>query len=104
MIACRIKGFNFNGEVGMGVYESPTYAREWGLGAIVNLVTPKKYTLLPFNLRYFYIDQSFTSNVAQFSNTSVQEVTNGYMSSSAVVLNPFGGNMSGVGDLNNVRL
>jgi hypothetical protein len=98
------KEFNLNGEIGIGGYESPNYKRSWSEGIIVNLVTPKKYTLLPFSLRYFQIGKSFTSNVAQFSNTSIQEVTSGYLAASNnVVLAPFGGNMSGVGDLANNR-
>jgi len=99
----KFKGFNLNGEVGLGGYESPTYKRSWGEGVILNLVTPKNYTLLPFNLRFFQIDKSFTSNVSQFSNTSIQEVTSGFLSANTFALVPFGGNMSGVGDLNNNR-
>ena len=100
----NFKEFNLNGEIGMGGYESPSYKRSWGEGILVNLVTPKKYTVLPFNLRYFQIDKSFTSNVSQFSNTSIQEVTSGYLSvGNNQVLAPFGGNMSGVGDLANNR-
>jgi hypothetical protein len=98
------KEFNLNGEIGVGGYESPNYKRSWGEGILVNLITPKKYTVLPFNLRFFQINKSFTSNVAQFSNTSIQEVTSGFLSAGgAQVLPPFGGNMSGVGDLANNR-
>lgn len=98
------KGFNLNGELGVGGYESPNYKRSWGEGILVNLTTPKKYTFLPFSLRYFQIDKSFTSNVAQFSNTSIQEATSGFLASGGViVIPPFGGNMSGVGDLANNR-
>ncbi len=100
----NFKGFNLNGEIGMGGYESPTYKRSWGEGVLVNLITPKNYTLLPFNLRFFQIDKSFTSNVSQFSNTSIQEVTSGFLSvGGAQVLAPFGGNMGAVGDLANNR-
>ena len=70
---------------------------------MVNLITPKKYTLLPLNMRFFQINKSFTSNVAQFSNTSNVEVTTGYQPQNTVVLVPFGGNISGVGDLANNR-
>ncbi len=99
----NFKGFNINGEIGFGGYESPNYKRSWGEGIMVNLLTPKKYTLLPLNLRFFQISKSFTSNVAQFSNTSNREVTSGYQPQNTVVLVPFGGNMSGVGDLANNR-
>ena len=99
----NFKEFNLNGEIGFGGYESPTYKRSWGEGVLVNLNTPKKYTFLPLSLRFFQINKSFTSNVAQFSNTSVREVTSGYLPPNAVVLAPFGGNMSGVGDLANNR-
>jgi hypothetical protein len=97
------KGFNINGEAGYGGYASPNYKQSWGEGLIVNLITPKKYTILPFSLRYFQINKSFTSNVAQFSNTSIQEVNSGFLSPGAYNLSPFGGNMSQVGDLNNNR-
>ncbi|HVD98284.1 MAG TPA: hypothetical protein VNB90_08755 [Cytophagaceae bacterium] len=100
----NFKEFNLNGEVGVGGYASPNYKRSWGPGVLVNLITPKKYTGLPFSLRYFQIDKSFTSNVAQFSNTSIQEVTSGFLSKGTQqVLAPFGGNMTGVGDLANNR-
>ncbi len=100
----NVKEFNINGEIGVGGYESPNYKRSWGEGILVNVITPKKYTVLPFNLRYFQIDKSFTSNVAQFSNTSIQEATSGFLArGGTLVIAPFGGNMSGVGDLANNR-
>jgi hypothetical protein len=100
----NFKEFNLNGEIGIGGYESPNYKRSWGEGILVNLNTPRKYTLLPFSLRFFQINKSFASNVAQFSNTSIQEVTSGFLSRGGTqVLAPFGGNMSGVGDLANNR-
>jgi hypothetical protein len=104
------KGFNFNGEVGGGNYSSPDYKEHWSEGIIANLVTPKKYTLIPLAFRYFEIGQSFTSNVAMFSNTSVREVYNNNVatassgpSSNQVLQLPFAGNMGGVGSLANNR-
>ncbi len=102
------KGFNLNGEIGLGNYASPNYKKHWSEGIIVNLVTPKKYTLIPLSLRYFEIGQSFTSNVAMFSNTSVREVYNNNASASGpsptqVLQVPFAGNMGGVGSLANNR-
>jgi hypothetical protein len=101
------KGFNLNGEVGAGNYSSPSYSNKWSEGVIVNLVTPKKYTIIPISLRYFQIGESFTSNVAMFSNTSIREVYQNNASASTpnsqVVMPPFGGNMGGVGSLANNR-
>ena len=104
----NLAGFNLNGEIGMGDYSSPNYKNRWSEGIIVNLVTPKKYTGIPLSLRYFEIGQSFTSNVAMFSNTSVREVYNNNASASTpnsnmVVQVPFAGNMGGVGSLANNR-
>jgi hypothetical protein len=104
----NFKGFNLNGEIGAGNYSSPNYKNRWSEGIIVNLVTPKKYTLIPLSLRYFEIGQSFTSNVAMFSNTSIREVYNNNASASGpsptqVLQVPFAGNMGGVGSLANNR-
>ncbi len=103
------KGFNLNGEVGAGNYASPNYKKSWSEGVIVNLVTPKKYTFIPLSFRYFQIGESFTSNVAMFSNTSIREVydNNATASTSAdaapITQPPFGGNIGGVGSLANNR-
>lgn len=98
-------GLNLYGEVGGGFYESPNYKRAWSEGIILNLRTPAKYTGLPFEFRYFRIGENFTSNVAQFQNTSIREVNTGVAGTNAtgVNLQPFGGNMTGVGGLANNR-
>ncbi|MFL5728843.1 MAG: hypothetical protein ACJ75J_05075 [Cytophagaceae bacterium] len=105
----NIKDIKINGETGFGGYQSPTYSRKWSGAFIANISIPKKYTLLPFNLRYFDIGYNFTSNVAQFNNVTIREVTTGYnpIGSGGVVngavVTPFGANINNVGDLANNR-
>ncbi|MCU0428391.1 MAG: hypothetical protein MUF42_00340 [Cytophagaceae bacterium] len=94
-------GFNLNGEVGYGFYESPNYKRAWGEGIILNLRTPEIFGSMPFDFRFFRISKNFTSNVAQFQNTSNPELNNGFLGT--FNLQPFGGNLTGVGGLANNR-
>ena len=100
------KGIKLNGEVGAGRYVSPSYAENWSEGLIFDLSIPKKYTFIPLDFRYFEIGKSFTSNVASFNNTSIQEVYTGYNSNAGNggVISPFGPSADNVGDLANNRI
>lgn len=100
----KYKGIGLNGEVGAGRYVSPNYPENWSEGIIFNLTIPKKYTFIPLDLRYFQIGKSFTSNVANFNNTTIQEVYTGFQGTlGANVLTPFGPSLDNVGDLANNR-
>jgi hypothetical protein len=102
-----IKDIKISGETGIGGYESPTFNRAWSGAFITDIFIPKKYTFLPFNLRYFEIGYNFTSNVAQFNNVTIREITSGYSptgaATNAALLTPFGANINNVGDLANNR-
>jgi hypothetical protein len=97
------KDITLNGEIGMGRYVSPTYAENWSLGLMADLLIPKKYTLIPLGIRYYQIGQSFTSNVANFNNTTVREVNTGYNGSGTPISTPYGSTMDNTGDLANNR-
>jgi hypothetical protein len=107
--AFTIKDIKISGETGFGGYESPAYSRKWSGAFITDISIPKKYTLLPLNLRYFDIGYNFTSNVAQFNNVTIREVTSGYNpiggggAINGASVTPFGANMNNVGDLANNR-
>ena len=100
----KVKGISLKGEIGAGRYKSPSYAENWSEGVILDLAIPKKYTFIPLDFRYFQIGKSFTSNVANFNNTTIQEVYTGYQGASGTnVLTPFGPSLDNVGDLSNNR-
>ncbi|MFN3404036.1 MAG: hypothetical protein ACK40G_08065 [Cytophagaceae bacterium] len=105
----NLKDIIIAGEVGMGGYEDMNHKRGWSEGIITDIKIPKKYTLVPLSLRYFQIGKNFTSNVANFSNTSLREVTAGYSNSLGINtgtvqgIPPFGAALNSVGDLANNR-
>ena len=108
------KGVTLAGEIGMGRHlDRRAYAADsmpykngdLSEGIIVDLTFPKKLTKIPFSLRYFQIGYNFTSNVANFSNTSVRAVNDGggAATGSSTTFIPFGGGLDNVGDLANNR-
>jgi len=97
------KGILIAGELGAGRYKSPTYKENWSQGVLVDVLIPKKITRIPISLRYYDIGQSFSSNVANFNNTTIKEINLGFKGLGTPVTTPFGGNMESVGDLNNNR-
>ncbi len=97
------QGIILNGEVGAGRYVSPTYPESWSEAVLLDLSIPKKYTLIPLDFRYYQIGKSFTSNVANFNNTSIQQVTSGPFGKGNPVGTPFGPSMDNVGDMANNR-
>lgn len=102
----NLKGLILSGEVGTGRYISPTLEYrdgDWSEGILLDLLIPKKITKVPISLRYFQIGNNFTSNVANFNNTSISEVNSGYSGTNGNVLNPFGGGLDNVGDIANNR-
>jgi hypothetical protein len=102
----NLKGVILSGELGTGRYKSPTPIYQegnWSEGIILDLLLPKKLTKLPISLRYFQIGNNFTSNVANFNNTTISEVNSGYNGANAAVINPFGGGLDNVGDIANNR-
>ncbi len=100
------KDIKLSGEVGAGRYVSPSYPENWSEGLIFDLQIPKKYTFIPLDFRYFEIGKSFTSNVASFNNTTIQQVYTGYNSAAGNggVIAPFGPSADNVGDLANNRM
>ena len=101
----KLAGFTFTGEVGIGKYESPSYASKWDGAIIFDVQLPKKFTHIPLSVRYYNIGKGFLNKAAAFGNTSVAEVTTGYRNTTGVqaLTIPFGGGMNGVGDLANNR-
>ncbi|MBX9851075.1 MAG: hypothetical protein K2X86_04870, partial [Cytophagaceae bacterium] len=106
------KGITLAGEIGVGRHidrrayhkDSIPYKNgDLSEGIIVDLSFPKKLTKIPFSLRYFQIGYNFTSNVANFSNTTVRAVNDGGGAGSANTFVPFGGGLDNVGDLANNR-
>ncbi len=101
----KVKGISLKGEVGAGRYMSPTYPENWSEGVILDVAIPKKYTFIPLDFRYYTIGKSFTSNVANFNNTTIKEVYTGYQGLTATTsLQPFGPSLDNVGDLANNRM
>jgi len=101
----KIKDISLKGEVGGGRYMSPSYKEDWSEGIILDLSIPKKYTLIPLEFRYYTIGKSFTSNVANFNNTTIKEVYTGYQGNTGTSsLQPFGPSLDNVGDLANNRM
>ncbi|MCX6182766.1 MAG: hypothetical protein NT150_12650 [Bacteroidetes bacterium] len=101
----KIKGISLKGEVGAGRYVSPSYKENWSEGVILDLSIPKKYTFIPLDFRYYTIGKSFTSNVANFNNTTIKEVYTGYQGNTGTTsLQPFGPSLDNVGDIANNRM
>ena len=96
-------GITLNGEVGAGRYKSPKYPESWSEGIILDLAIPKKYTFIPLDIRYYQIGKSFTSNVANFNNTTISAVNTGYNGAGTSLTTPFGPSLDNVGDLANNR-
>ena len=101
--AFNYKGFLLTGEVGAGRYNSPTIKDKWSEAFMADLIIPKKVLGIPISLRYYQIGRYFTSNVANFNNTSVSQVNTGYGGSTNGLLTPFGPSLENVGDLSNNR-
>ena len=109
----KYKGITLSGEVGGGAYKSNTISQQWSGAVMADLVFPKHVLGIPLALRYYQIGQYFTSNVANFNNTTVNQVNNGYNGVNALsgsgsgatgnVLTPFGGALENVGDMSNNR-
>ena len=99
----NFKGFTLSGEVGAGRYVSPTVPEAWSEAFMADLTIPKKIIGIPIALRYYQIGKNFTSNVANFNNTSVSQVNTGYGGSTNGLLTPFGPSLENVGDLSNNR-
>ncbi|MDB5257209.1 MAG: hypothetical protein JWM14_1904 [Chitinophagaceae bacterium] len=97
----NFKGFTLSGEFGAGRYMSPTVKENWSEAFTADLTIPKKVVGIPIALRYYQIGQYFTSNVANFNNTTIAQVTQG--NTSVLGINPFGGSLENVGDMNNNR-
>jgi hypothetical protein len=97
------KGVILTGELGAGRYKSPVYPEDWSEGILLDLTLPKSLTYIPFTVRYFQIGKSFTSNVANFNNTTISEVNTGYNGIGTPLNTPFGASMMNVGDLANNR-
>ncbi len=99
----KYKGFSLAGEVGAGRYMSPTFPEAWSEALIFDLQTPKKYTGIPLEFRYFQIGKNFSSNVANFNNNTIREINTGYNNNGMQVNTPFGPGTNNVGDLSNNR-
>jgi hypothetical protein len=92
------------GEVGAGRYKNPSTKEGWSEAIMTDLLIPKKILGIPIALRYYQIGRYFTSNVANFNNTTVSQVNTGYSgSSNNSVLTPFGPSLENVGDMSNNR-
>jgi hypothetical protein len=101
----KLAGFTFTGELGIGKYESPSYASKWDGALIFDVQLPKNITRIPLSVRYYNIGKGFLNKAGAFSNTSIPEATTGYRNTAAAqaLTIPFGGGMNGVGDLANNR-
>ncbi len=97
------KGFVLSGELGAGRYKSPAVKEGWSPALMADLLIPKRVLGIPIALRYYQIGQHFTSNVSNFSNTTVSQVNTGYGGSSNGSLTPFGPALENVGDMANNR-
>jgi hypothetical protein len=91
------------GEIGAGRYMSPNYKESWSEGILLDLTLPKKYLYIPLIFRYFQIGKSFTSNVANFNNTTIAEVNTGLSGKGTPLNTPFGSSLDNVGDIANNR-
>lgn len=99
-----------SGEIGGGRYMSPNYKEGWSEGVMLDLSLPKKLSFIPLMIRYFQIGKNFTSNVANFNNTSIAEINTGFVSNTSSgkgkgtpVNTPFGSSLDNVGDIANNR-
>ncbi len=99
--AVNFNGFTLSGEVGAGRYKSPIVKEGWSEAFMADLTIPKKLIGIPIALRYYQIGRYFTNNVANFSNTTIAQVTQGNGGIAGIV--PFGGALENVGDLANNR-
>ena len=102
----RIKKLNFFGEIGIGSYESSNVERSSGEAIIINLTSPKEYTLIPIQLQYSRIAPEAVNVNSSFTNTSVSELVQTTVieeGGDPTIMTSFGGPVSNLGYLANNR-
>ncbi len=102
----NIKKLNLFGEIGFGSYQSSTFERTYGEAIVVNLSTPKEYTLLPIQIQYARIAPEAVNVNSSFTNTSVSELVQTTVieeGGEPTIMTGFGGPVSSLGYLANNR-
>ena len=102
----NIKKLNLFGEIGFGSYQSSTFERTYGEAIVVNLYTPKEYTLLPIQIQYARIAPEAVNVNSSFTNTSVSELVQTTVieeGGEPTIMTGFGGPVSSLGYLANNR-
>ena len=102
----KFSKINIFGEVGLGSYESLTKSKSYGEAIIINVSTPKKYTLIPLQFQYSNIAAEVVNVNASFRNSSVidlLETTTIEEGLNPTIMSGFGGPITNLGYLSNNR-
>ncbi len=102
----NIKRLSLFGEIGIGSYESANVERSSGEAIIVNLHSPKEYTLVPIRIQYARIAPEAVNVNSSFTNTSVSDLVQTTVieeGADPTIMTGFGGPVSSLGYLANNR-
>lgn len=102
----KIKELRFNGEAGIGSYESSNVEKSNGEAIVVNMDIPAEYTKIPVRLQFMRIAPEAVNVNASFQNTSVVDLVQTAVvedGANPTVLNSFGGPVNSLGFLANNR-
>jgi len=101
-----ILGLHFFGEIGAGSYESAEVEKSSGEAVVINLATPKKYTLIPLQIQYSRIAPEAVNVNSSFINSSVSDLVQTTVieeGANPTVMSGFGGPITNLGYLSNNR-
>ena len=91
-----IGNIQFNFEIGLGKYSSPTYKLPIGEAFILNVKT-KKTSKIPLNIQLYRISPQFVNVTGNFLNTTVLEVFPNLPGIGSTVRTPYQSPMVGIG-------